>query len=281
MGKVEEIVMRFEEFARSHGLIVDSITPHRWMSTPTEDHPHKRNGRYKYIGDVGWVQNWATMEAPSMWKSDTQAPPEMRRMKLEAERGRIEDAKKAESKAGWILHQTYLSPHPYLSKKGFNDEMGNVWDKDGKQLLVIPMRHDGRLIGCQIIDDGSKKFLYGQKSKGAAFVIDAKGDPIFCEGYATGLSIRAAMKAMNIRYKIYICFSASNVMHMASGIPGGLVVADNDPNGIGEKAARESGKPFWLSDTVGEDFNDFHLRVGLFRASQSLKRSLFSRPVSA
>jgi putative DNA primase/helicase len=70
-------------------------------------------------------------------------------------------------------------------------------------------------------------------------------------------------------------------MHMASGIPGGLVVADNDPNGIGEKAARESGKPFWLSDTVGEDFNDFHLRVGLFRASQSLKRSLFSRPVSS
>jgi hypothetical protein len=106
-----------------------------------------------------------------------------------------------------------------------------------------------------------------------ALVIDAKGDPIFCEGYATGLSIRAAMKAMNIRYKIYICFSASNVMHMASGIPGGLVVADNDPNGIGEKAARESGKPFWLSDTAGEDFNDFHVRVGLFRASQSLKEA--------
>ena len=50
------------------------------------------------MGDVGWVQNWATMEAPSMWKSDTQAPPEIRRMKLEAERGRIEDAKKAEFK---------------------------------------------------------------------------------------------------------------------------------------------------------------------------------------
>ena len=269
--------MRFEEFARSYGLIVDSITPHKWVSTPTEDHPRKRNGRYKYTGDVGWVQNWATMDAPSMWKSDTQARPEIMGMRVQADRQRMEDAKRAESKAGWILHQTYLSPHPYLSKKGFNDEMGNVWDKDGKHLLVIPMRHDGRLIGCQIIDDGSKKFLYGQRSKGASFVIDAKGDPIFCEGYATGLSIRAAMRAMKIRYKIYICFSASNVTHIASKIPGGFIVADNDPNGIGEKAARETGKPFWLSDTVGEDFNDFHLRVGLFRASQSLKRSLFSR----
>jgi hypothetical protein len=25
-----------------------------------------------------------------------------------------------------------------------------------------------------------------------------------------------------------------------------------------------------MSDTVGEDFNDFHQRVGLFKASQSL-----------
>jgi len=31
-----------------------------------------------------------------------------------------------------------------------------------------------------------------------------------------------------------------------------------------------------LSDTVGEDFNDYHMRVGLFKASQGLKKFLMN-----
>jgi hypothetical protein len=54
--------MRFEEFAKQHGLIIDNVIPFKWVSTPTEDHPRKRNGRYKYMGDVAWVQILATME---------------------------------------------------------------------------------------------------------------------------------------------------------------------------------------------------------------------------
>ena len=38
---------------------------------------------------------------------------------------------------------------------------------------------------------------------------------IFCEGYATGLSIRAAMRAIKMRYTIYICFSAGNMKEVA------------------------------------------------------------------
>jgi hypothetical protein len=57
-------MMGFDDFARSHGLIVRSLIPHRWIATPTEDHPRKRNGRYKFLGDIGWVQNWATMQTP-------------------------------------------------------------------------------------------------------------------------------------------------------------------------------------------------------------------------
>ena len=106
------------------------------------------------------------------------------------------------------------------------------------------MRLDGRLIGCQLIDEqGAKKFLHGQRTKGASFVIDAKGTPIFCEGYATALSIRAAMKAMKVRYTIYVCFSAGNMKDVAQRVPGGIVVADNDPNSIGENVARNTGKP--------------------------------------
>jgi len=135
------------------------------------------------------------------------------------------------------------------------------------------MRIGANLVGCQLInDDGQKRFLYGQQTKGASFVFDAKGMPIFCEGYATALSVRAVMKAMKIRYTIYVCFSAGNLQTVARSVAGGIVIADNDPNGVGEKAARETGKPYWLGDTIGEDLNDYHSRVGLFKAMVDLKR---------
>jgi putative DNA primase/helicase len=272
--------MRFEDFARLHGLRVDSLIPGRWVAVPTDDHPRKRNGRYRWLGDVGWVQNWATMQEPAMWRSEERdyQSPQVRRAVADAGRERLELAKKAASKAGWILHQCKTDIHPYLEKKGFPDESGNVWTtEEGQRLLVVPMRAGSRLIGAQLIDcEGNKKFLYGQQTKGASFTMDAKGAPILCEGYATALSIRAVMKAMKVRYTIHVCFSAGNMKDVARGISGGIVVADNDPNGVGEKAARETGKPYWLSDAVGEDFNDFHRRVGLFKAMSSLKRAVFA-----
>jgi phage/plasmid primase-like uncharacterized protein len=268
--------MRFEDFARLHGLRVGSLIAGKWIAVPTEDHPRKRNGRYKYLGNVGWVQNWATMDRPEMWRSesdDYQAAP-VRAMLQDAERERQRDAEKAAQKAAWIMHQCKPAPHPYLVNKGFPDEIGNLWEEKG--LLVIPMRLGSRLIGAQLISDkGDKKFLQGQRTKGASFVMDAKGIPIFCEGFATALSVRAVMRAMKIRYSIHVCFSASNLENVARGIDGGFIVADNDANGIGERAARHCGKPYWLSDTPGEDFNDFHRRAGLFRAMSSLKRAIY------
>jgi hypothetical protein len=35
-------MMGFDEFARSHGLIVRSLIPHRWIATPTEDHTSQK-----------------------------------------------------------------------------------------------------------------------------------------------------------------------------------------------------------------------------------------------
>ncbi len=271
--------MRFEEFARSHGLILDSAIVGKWVSTPTEDHPRKRNGRYKFMGDHGWVQNWATMTAPVIWKGQSASltNTQIRQAKFKADRERKEAAEKAAAKAGWILHQCRQAFHPYLTAKGFSEEEGNVWATDDGLILVIPMRINGRIVGCQLINDkGEKKFLSGQITKGATFVMDAKGVPIFVEGYATALSVRAAMKAIKIRYTIHVCFSASNLEHIAGNIPGGLIVADNDGSGTGEKAAIKTGKPYWLSPTVGNDFNDDHARVGLFPVSQSLKRVLIS-----
>lgn len=271
--------MRFEDFARLHGLIINSVTPNRWMAVPTEDKPRSTNGRYKYLGDVGWVQNWATMEKPITWKpdGDHQVDHTLRASIQKDIEDRKRNAEKAIAKAGWILKQSALDNHPYLVAKGFDKERGFVWDDSGVKKLVIPMRVGEILKGCQLISpDGNKKFLFGQQTKGASFRIGTKGIKIFCEGYATALSIKSAMMANKIQSNIFACFSASNLKEIATQYPDGMVVADNDPNQVGEQTAKATGKVYWLSDKVGEDFNDYFQRVGLFQASQSLKRIVSS-----
>lgn len=278
--------MRFEEFAKEHGLIIDNIVPFRWIATPTVDHPRKKNGRYKFMGDHGFVQNWATMPKVAVWQADKgfKFTPALIQKKSEYEEQRQKDADRAAVKAQKILDESINAPHPYLTRKGFPDEASKVWvihdpkRPDPVRLLVIPMRRDGQLVGVQLINEqGEKKFLYGQISKGATFNMEAKGVTLLCEGYATALSIKAAMTAIKLPYSIRVCFSAANMEEVSRGLSDCIIVADNDPNGVGERAARNTGKKYWISPTVGEDFNDYHLRCGLFQAALSLKRVLLRK----
>jgi putative DNA primase/helicase len=219
------------------------------------------------------------MDKPATWFAEGQnaQSPEILRSIRDSSNQRMESARKAKEKADWILQQTCLEEHPYLERKGFAGEQGNVWERDGKRILVIPMRKNREVVGCQLIDsEGGKKFLQGQISKGATFTIGAKGVTIFCEGYATGLSIRQIMQKMNITCNIHICFSASNMEFVARDYGQGIIIADNDPNGVGQATAEKTGKPYWISETVGEDFNDYHVRVGHFKATQALKKKLLS-----
>jgi phage/plasmid primase-like uncharacterized protein len=267
MQNLGELSDRFANVCRSYGLIVSAIKPGKWVSVPTEDHPHKKNGRYKFMGDIGWIQNWATMEKPVSWIGE-----KANRIYV-SPAVQHQDENDAARKAAWILEQTKPDTHPYLKKKGFEKQVGNVWDKDGIRLLVIPMRINNRLVGCQLIDEGGgKKFLKGQKTKGAFFSLGTEGIPIFVEGYATGLSVHAALTAAHLRHNVFVCFSASNMEFVSRSSKVGVIIADHDANGIGEKVAVNANKSYWISPTVGEDFNDFHLRHGLFNASQSLKR---------
>ena len=270
--------MSFEDFARGHGLIIRNVVTDKWVATATEDHPTKRNGRYKFLGDIGWVQNWATMTRPEMWRSTTRTPfIDHRKRASQANDDRMVMQRKAADRGAWIMSQTKMKTHRYLDKKGFPDEMVPVWEKDGKSLLVLPMRINRNIAGVQLISDqGDKQFLSGQKTKGATLTIDAKGFPVFCEGFATALTIRRLMKIINIRYTIYCCFSAGNVKEVARDIPGGIVITDNDRSGTGERTARETGKPYWMPPTTGLDLNDYWLDVGDFRASQLLQPAIAS-----
>jgi len=266
--------MDFLNFCAAHGIIINHAPPIGiWKRYPTTDHPKSRNGAVKFMGDHAFVQNHATETEVSVWNTDAPVNIDVARIARaakDADAVRLKAQAEAAVKAKSILEQTVLAKHDYLKAKGFPEDWGRVWIKDGEQILVISMWIDGHMVGCQLIkQDGEKKFLYGQRTAGAEFCIDNKGEHILCEGYATALSIQKAMKGLKRPYTIHVCFSAGNMKRVAEG-KRGLVIADNDASGTGERVAKEIGWPYWMSDQVGEDANDFHMRVGLFKFTQSL-----------
>lgn len=254
--------MNFLSFAEQHGLVIDRLVTGRWVRCSTVDHPHKMNGAYIFEGTSGAVQDWAVHEKPVPWRDKNAKPVsteqrirDMQRVNKERE----ERQQKAARKAGWIMHNAVCGHHPYLAAKGLPDEKGWVWE--GK--LVVPMRVNGSLVGCQLIDqDGVKKFLYGQQTKNAVAEINAKGQTWLVEGYGTGLAVRAALKRAKVRYNVVVCFSAGNMIEVAKNYPDCFVIADNDTSGTGQKAAKKIGRPYWISPIEGEDAADYLQRVG-------------------
>lgn len=222
---------------------------------------------------------WVDREKPEPM-SAAQAE-ERRRAALEratqegAERERL--AALAAKKAAWIMAQTVQEQHAYLHKKGWQEARGAVWwPTETDNLLCVPMRVGPELVGVQLINrEGQKKFLKGQRTSGAEHVISSPGRGAmdwFCEGYATGLSLRDCLNALRMHYRIHITFSAGNLVKVASHFSSGYVVADNDASGTGERVAVQTGFPYYLPESG--DFNDFAKEAGVFRASQALRKFL-------
>jgi putative DNA primase/helicase len=266
--------MSFQSFAEQHGLIINDLEQGRWIRVPTIDHPHKKNGCYIFEGTKGAVQNWAVHEKPVTWFSGAKAwvpDAEYKAKREQAKKEKEDKQQTAAKKAAWILNNSVQDTHPYLAKKGFPDAKWNVWN----DLLVIPMRLGNTLAGCQIIDKtGNKKFLSGQRTKGVHCGFDNKGVDILAEGFATAMSIRRSLKAAKTRYKLWVCFSAANIIEVSKGLKSGVVVADHDLAGI--TAAKKTGLKVWLSDTEGEDFNDYELRVGTENAGENLRSKILT-----
>lgn len=273
--------MIFQEFAAAHGLVINRVVHGVWKRVPTEDHPHRQNGAYLHRGDVAWVQNWATMAEPAIWRDESSAAmkPDLaaiaRRQRQDAA-DRLQAQRKAARTAQLMLSRTELSRHAYLDSKGYPDTLGPVLIEDGKPpLLCIPMCVGKEVVGLQKIDiDGHKKFLFGQRTIGAEYSIGSSGArQVLCEGYATGLSVVDALLALKTPFRVRICFSAHNLELSAKTAPAGsVVIADNDASRTGEIAAQRSGKAYYLPPDVGQDFNDFYRDVGKFRASQELRQ---------
>ena len=220
----------------------------------------------------GWVDN-DRHEKPTAAQLQARKREQAERLTQEGmERERL--AKAAASKAAWIMHQTKPEQHAYLHSKGFAEAVGAVWWPNPEQnLLCIPMRVGRDLVGVQLIDrTGAKRYLSGQRTSGAEYVIANNGPRAldwWVEGFATALSLRDCLQALRLRYRIHVTFSAGNLKGMATD---GVVVADNDESRTGENAAIATGLPYLLPPKG--DFNDWIRADGVFKTSQAVRKWL-------
>lgn len=274
--------MRFQDFAKAHGLLVDAVDFGKWIRCPTEGHPNKKNGSLKHLGNVAFLQNHETMTEPVVW-----FPEESEVLKIDlgkikkareaANRKLLADRAKAARKARDILSMCSMEQHAYLDAKGFRETLGLVYrPSEGRNALCIPMYVASDLVGLQMIErDGEKKFLFGQRCSSAEHLIGTKGAEIHVEGYATGLSVSTCLAALKVAARVRVWFSAGN---MQANAKTGFVVADNDKSGTGLRAAKATGLPYYMSEVEGEDFNDLHKRLGTFKASQILRKAMQTGP---
>jgi putative DNA primase/helicase len=186
--------------------------------------------------------------------------------------------KAAAARAGEIIRKGMVGLHPYLIRKGFPALEGII--TGGK--LVVPMRDAGeytRVLSAQLIDeDGTKKFLPGGRAKGAIYRIGVAPERarrvVLCEGYATGLSLDAALQRLPGPHTVVVCFSARNLELIAERFPRAVVAADNDLSSTGEQSAKRTGLKWTMPYEVGADFNDLHLNLGLHVVVERMRELL-------
>lgn len=145
--------------------------------------------------------------------------------------------------------------HPYFDKKNVSN-IGDIARLTEDGCLALPVYTKKGLTSIQFINgNGDKRFFSGGEVSGGYLVIPGTvGRTYLVEGFATGLSVRAATGA-----EVIVAFNAGNLPKVADsfGDRNLIVVADNDESGTGEKYAKATGKPYILIPIVGMDANDY------------------------
>jgi len=288
--------MNFEQFASQHGLVIQRLYPADGIKRcPTEAHPGKKNGAYWYSGDAGWVWNWELgQETVIWWKSGReQDPAGLRKIREMRERMAREIAQKhrnAARRAAEIIANCERAEHNYIKSKS----NGKAKRLEATKVLVtadyeliVPMRHaaTNEILGCQriFLEDNAwtKKFLYGASASMAVHRIGSGKFRIGCEGFVTGLSIKAACENGNLDAQVVVCFSADNMQRVAKAGLIDAIFADHDKLtekqiekgetvSTGIKVAEASGVPWTCSPVPGEDANDMLQRAGVFALQSAI-----------
>lgn len=250
------------------------IVPGRWLRFP---------GVGKSRGNrAGWCRvitptlaifgDWSS-GLTETWRDDAHRDDERTRRLLAEARQRerafaaeqLKRQREAADTAERFVDEAALSTHPYLARKGFPDLVGLVHSEK----LLVPIRDgNGQVISAQLIaEDGEKRFLPGGRTRGGIHrlgVLPFRAKKVvLCEGYATGLSIDAALHRLPGPHAVIVCFSARNLELVAGSFPDAVVAADNDLSATGEEAAKRTGLKWTMPYEVGTDFNDLHVNIGL------------------
>jgi len=267
--------------------------------TPPQHIPSGRFVRFPGAGKghsntAGWCKvltptlaiygDWST-GLSEIWREDDHRDDERsRRLLAEARdaqrRAQLEAARRAREvarTADRMILEARQDTHPYLVAKGFKHTLGLV----NGDLLLVPIRAvEGyeRTISMQTIaPDGSKRFLPGGRVKGGIHRLGSpKGRVALCEGFATGLTLKAAFALLPGPWAIVVCFSAGNLVAVAPEFPGAVVCADNDhpdKRGIkaGEEAAKQTGLKWVMPPDIGTDYNDMHRARELIHVVEALR----------
>lgn len=269
--------------------------PGKWVQCPAEG-KSRANGSGRVLvfddgrGGIAW--NWISGAEQRFGPNGIAGAGEVRAPRRDpvAERRAAQEQAEVERACSAIVRACIPAPHPYLASKGFPTDAGLTIDSlrpllpsgpfgesmsralpDGDgPWLIIPGRIGPRITTVQIIGpDGTKKNILRGKMGGAAHRIATGGETWVCEGIATALSVRAALRLLGRSATVLCAFAASNVAKVAEGIPGAIIAADHDKPleqlgglGTGEFYARATGLRWVMPKNAG-DFNDMHQQDGL------------------
>ena len=241
----------FSEFARACGVLVGDLHPsERIRRCATTAHERSKNGAYFWDGQRGWVMAWDG-DGEVHWYGGELKPwtDEEKRewaRKRDADRQRriarqIQAARQAEA----LIRSCIPQAHGYLHRKGFPDTRVLVAPDEA---MVIPMRDvsDNRILGVQTVRwdaderEWVKRMATGMRATGAVLRIGPVSavETVLCEGYATGLSIDAAIKQMRLNAAVLVCFSDSNLRYAAA-----MWSVRNTPLPTTTRAGRASVRP--------------------------------------
>ena len=249
-------------------------------------------------GGIAW--NWLTSQQQRFSAQGLASRDEVKAPQRDPEAERRAEAERRDVIAACarIVQACKAAQHPYLARKGFPNELGlTIADPrplmpEGKlgdamaaalpegegPLLVVPGRIGDSITTVQFITpEGAKKNILRGAMNGAAHRIAMGRETWVCEGIATALSVREALRLLGRPATVLCAFAAANVAKVATATRGAIMAADHDKPiealgglGTGEYFARRSGRK-WTMPAVLGDFNDMHQREGLRAVAMHLR----------
>ncbi len=298
---MKDYTQDFKSHMASFGLFPDDVIGDSRL------HKFGKNNHGWYIlfqeqdGAGGAFGSWSKGIEKETWSSFTKGenadPERMAKIMAKIEESKLQHdiAKKERAKNAafeavklWSDGEPVNDDHPYLVKKQITGK-GLKLEK-GTTNLMVPMYASGmKLIGIQrIMEDGTKRFIYGAAKKGSCSVIKGEfNDRLYiAEGFATAMTIYMATKRT-----VFVAFDSGNLYHVAKQIKAKTnvpvivcgdddvftVLEDGSPYNSGRISALKCEKElcciaifpsFDSGNVLGTDFNDLMVAHGIGRVEE-------------